>query len=167
MHVHFLTDEPNKIPKMRALLEPQHHVDPTIVGSNDICVRHDGVVMVDADLRKPERIEQIRSNLESLREIRERLFVVEKSMHALVVQAQALGATAIVSRPREIVIAIDQLEATMRTGRREAPAARALASIFAAVLHDLPVNLIDAETATHQVITGVTQNGLTAWLDDV
>jgi putative nucleotidyltransferase with HDIG domain len=175
MRVHFLTDEPNKIPKMRALLEPQHHVDPTIVGSNDIRVRHDGVVMVDADLRKPERIEQIRSNLESLREIRERLFVVEKSMHALVVQAQALGATAIVSRPREIVIAIDQLEATMRTGRREAPAesaeiadsARALASIFAAVLHDLPVNLIDAETATHQVITGVTQNGLTAWLDDV
>jgi putative nucleotidyltransferase with HDIG domain len=175
MHVHFLTDEPNKIPKMRALLEPQHHVDPTIVGSNDICVRHDGVVMVDADLRKPERIEQIRSNLESLREIRERLFVVEKSMHALVVQAQALGATAIVSRPREIVIAIDRLEATMRTGGCEVPAesaeiadsARALASIFAAVLHDLPVNLIDAETATHQVITGVTQNGLTAWLDDV
>jgi hypothetical protein len=29
MHVHFLTDEPNKIAKMRALLEPLHHVDPT------------------------------------------------------------------------------------------------------------------------------------------
>ena len=66
MHVHFLTDEPNKIPKMRALLEPQHCVDPTIVGSNDIRVRHDGVVMVDADLRRPERIEQIRKDLLAL-----------------------------------------------------------------------------------------------------
>jgi putative nucleotidyltransferase with HDIG domain len=176
MHVHFLTDEPNKIAKMRALLEPQHSVDPTIVGSNDIRVRHDGVVMVDADLRCPQRIEQIRCDLQALREIRERLFIVEKSMHAMVVQAQALGATGIVSRPREIVAAIAEIAATRRADYREtmapqtsemAESARALSSIFTAVLNDLPVKLIDAETATSQVITGVTQNGLTAWLDDV
>jgi len=175
MHVHFLTDEPNKIAKMRALLEPQHCVDPTIVGSNDIRVRHNGVVMVDADLRKPERIEQIRTNLLALREVREKLFVVERSMHAMVVQAQALGATGIVSRAKEIVSTIDRLEITMRTERHEAaeePAelaksALALGSIFTAVLNDMPIKLTDAEAATHQVISGVTQNGLTAWLDDV
>lgn len=175
MHVHFLTDEPNKIPKMRALLEPQHCVDPTIVGSNDIRVRHDGVVMVDVDLRRPDRIELIRKDLVALSEIRERLFVVEKSMRAMVVQALALGATGIVSRPAEIVTAIDRLEITKRQERGEitaapegiADSARAFASIFAAVLNDLPVKLIDAESATHQVISGVTQSGLTAWLDDV
>ena len=175
MHVHFLTDEPNKIAKMRALLEPEHSVDPTIIGSNDIRVRHDGVVMVDADLRKPDRIEQIRTDLHALREIREKLFVVEKSMHAMVVQAQALGATGIVSRPKEIVGASARIEVEMRAERREAAAAsaqvtdsaRALASIFAAVLNNLPVNMVDADTATQQVISGVTQNGLTAWLDDV
>ena len=175
MHVHFLTDEPNKIAKMRAILEPQHCVDPTLVGSNDIRVRHDGVVMVDADLRRPDRIEQIKSDLQALREIREKLFVVEKSMHAMVVQAQALGATAIVSRPREIAAAVNRIEREMRTGRADvaaeseeiADSARALASIFTAVLNDLPVKLADAATATDQVISGVTQNGLTAWLDDV
>jgi putative nucleotidyltransferase with HDIG domain len=175
MHVHFLTDEPNKIAKMRAILEPQHCVDPTIIGSNDIRVKHDGVVMVDADLRRPERIEQIRTDLHALREIRERLFVVEKSMHAMVVQAQALGATSIVSRPREIAAAVNRLDMDRRSGRTEtaaeseevADSARALASIFASVLNDLPVKLVDAETATDLVISGVTQNGLTAWLDDV
>jgi len=176
MYVHFITDEPNKIPKMRALLEPQHRIEPTMVGSDDIRVRPEGVVMVDADLRKPEGIEQIKKNLHALSEIRERLFVVEKSMRAMVVQAHALGATGIVSTPREIAYEIDKLEITARRERADAvlaeaseisASARALASIFAAVLNDAPVNLADAEGATHQVISGVTQNGLTRWLDDV
>ena len=45
MHVHFLTDEPNKIAKMRALLEPAHHVDPTILGKEDIRVVPEAVLM--------------------------------------------------------------------------------------------------------------------------
>ena len=175
MHVHFLTDEPSKISRMRVLLEPQHCVDPTIVGSNDIRVRHDGVVMVEADLRKPDRIELIKKDLQSLSEIRERLFVVETSMRAMVVQALALGATGIVSRPAEIVTAIDRLETMKQKERGEITAApeeitdsaRAFASIFAAVLNGQPIQLIDAESATDQVISGVTQSGLSAWLDDV
>jgi putative nucleotidyltransferase with HDIG domain len=173
MYVHFLTDEPNKIPKMRALLEPQHRIEPTLVGSDDIRVRPEGVVMVDADLRKPDCIEHIKKNLLALSEIRERLFVVEKSMRAMVVQAHALGATGIVSNAREIVGHITQLEAIARSERAAtAPAemsgcAQAFASIFSAVMNDAPVRIADAETATHQVISGVTQCGLTSWLDDV
>ena len=59
------------------------------------------------------------------------------------------------------------MRAAERAGRRLPTARAPFASIFAAVLNDLPVKLIDAESATHQVISGVTQNGLTAWLDDV
>jgi putative nucleotidyltransferase with HDIG domain len=175
MHVHFLTDEPNKIAKMRALLEPMHHVDPTILGKEDIRVVPEAVLMVDADLRRQDRVEQIRTNLLTLSEIRERLFVVEKSMRAMVVQAHALGATGILARPQEIVTKMEEIriirQGEARAGGFETPdvadSVRAIASIFSDVLSGAPISLVDAESATHHVISGVTQSGLTTWLDDV
>lgn len=175
MYVHFLTDDPAKIEKLRALLEPRHRIAPTLVGSNDIRAEDDGLLMVDADLRHPERIEQIRKDLRTLGDMRERLFVVERSVRALVVQAQALGATGILSHPRQIVVRIAQIETAIHNGLPPASAAspelmasaQAFASLFAAVLNDAPVKLADAENATHQVISGVSQSGLTTWLDDV
>jgi putative nucleotidyltransferase with HDIG domain len=173
MYVHFLTDEPNKIPRMKMLLEPEHRIEPTLLGIDGIRVRPDGIVVVDADLRRPERIEQIRMDLQILNEIRERLFVVEKSMRAMVVQAHALGATGIASNPKEVTVLISQVQASAQ-GKRSEPAsacisngALALASMFSAVLNNAPINLMDAETATRQVIDGVSISGLASWLDNV
>src|SRR5262249_24289648 len=106
MHVHFLTDEPNKIPVLRALLEPEHRIEPAILGDDVVRAIPEDVLMVDADLRQPERIELIKKTLQTVAEIRERLFVVEKSMHAMVVQALALGATGILARTQEAVAKI-------------------------------------------------------------
>jgi putative nucleotidyltransferase with HDIG domain len=175
MHVHFLTDEPNKIPKMRALLEPEHRVEPAILGQDDINAVPEAVLMVDADLRRQDRIEQIRTNLRAVSDIRERLFVVEKSMRAMVVQAHALGATGILNRPQEIVTKIEEIRIIRQTEARAAgtetpevnDSVRAIASIFSDVLNGSPISLVDAESATHHVISGVTQSGLATWLDDV
>lgn len=174
MHVQFLTDEPNKIPKMRALLEPQHHVDAVILGEDpDIRAVSRDVLMVDADLRREDRVEQIRKNMAAVSNIRERLFILEKSMRAMVVQAQALGATSILSRPQEIVAKVEQIhavrqaEARMGTAAKIAESASALSSIFASVLNGAPVNVVDAENATHHIVCGVAQSGLASWLDDV
>ena len=175
MHVHFLTDEPNKIPTMRALLEPQHCVEPTIIGRDGVRAVPEAVLMVDADLRKPDRIAQIKKDMLALSEIRERLFVVEKSMRAMVVQAHALGATGILARPQEIVTRIEEIKVTRESEAKaagpEAPeiadGARAIASLFSSVLNESPISLVDAENATQHVISGVTQSGLTTWLDDV
>lgn len=175
MHVHFLTDEPNKIAKMRALLEPEHRVQPAILGSDVVHAIPQDVLMVDADLRQPERVELIKQNLQALGEIHERLFVVEKSMHAMIVQAHALGATGILARSQEIVTRIKQIQATRqyeaRTEGAEAPelvdSARAFSSLFLAVFSGAPINFADAESATHHIISGVTQSGLATWLDDV
>ena len=52
MLVHFVTDEPGKIPAIRAMLEPQHRVVPQMLGGSDAQTGSDGVLMVDADLRK-------------------------------------------------------------------------------------------------------------------
>ena len=60
MLVHFLTDEPTKIPAIRAILEPRYHIVPQLLGHSDTEIRPNGVLMVDADLRKLVQIEQIK-----------------------------------------------------------------------------------------------------------
>ena len=42
--------------------------------------------------------------------IPEKLFVVERHSHHLIAQAYALGATSVVSRPREITFKLAQIE---------------------------------------------------------
>ena len=131
--------------------------------------------MVDADLRKVVRVEQIRLVLQDLIRISEKLFVVQKHLHSMVAQAFALGATAVVSRPREIIFKLAQIEAAEKaaltdfaiTSREIADGAAAFASMFSAAQGGKPINLSDAERATSEIIDSIVLNGLGAWLDDV
>jgi hypothetical protein len=111
MLVHFVTDEPNKIPAVRAMLEPRYHIVPRLLGGGDTQKASHGVLMVDADLRKMACVEQIKIVLRELGSIPEKLFVVQNHVRSLVAQAYALGATAVVSRPREIVPKLAQIAA--------------------------------------------------------
>ena len=117
MLVHFVTDEPTKIPAIRAMLEPQYHVAPQLLGSDDTHFNPNSVLMVDADLRKAARVEQIKLVLRDLSCIPEKLFVVQRHLHHMVAQAFALGATAVVSRPREIIRKLAQIEIAERAAQ--------------------------------------------------
>lgn len=175
MHVHLLADEPRKVQRIRGLLEPQHYVDAVILGEDEVHSASRDVVMVDADLRRPDRVEQIRRNMSALSDVRERLFIIEKNMHAQVVQAQVLGATGFLSGPHEIVAKIDEIHIARQTAAQRpsptvaciADSARAFSSLFAAVQTGGPVDVADAENATHHVMSGITRSGLSTWLDDV
>jgi putative nucleotidyltransferase with HDIG domain len=173
MLVHFVTDEPNKIPAVRAMLEPRYHVVPRLLGGDDTPVASNGVLMVDADLRKTARVEQIKIVLRELGSIPEKLFVVQNHVRSLVAQAYALGATAVVSRPREIVAKLAQIAAKAAPGgvatasSETANSAAVLAAMFTALRTGKAINLSDAEYATAQVIDSIAQNGLSAWLDEV
>jgi putative nucleotidyltransferase with HDIG domain len=175
MLVHFVTDEPRKIPAIRAMLEPRYRVAPRVLGSGDTEISSNGVLMVDADLRKVVRVEQIKLVLRDLSCLTERLFVVEKHIHHLVSQAFALGATAVVSRPREIVFKLAQIEAAEKaaltdfaiTSREIADGAAAFASMFSAAQGGKLTDLSDAARATSEIIESIVLNGLGAWLDDV
>ena len=175
MLVHFVTDEPTKIPAARAMLEPRYHVVPQLLGGGDTQNSSSGVVMVDADLRQEVRVEQIKLVLLELNCIPEKLFVVQNHLHHMVAQALALGATAVVSRPKEIVLKLAQIEIAQKTAQAElavtspeiTDSAAAFASMFSAIRSGRPINLSDAENATSQIISGIAQNGLTSWLDDV
>jgi hypothetical protein len=67
MLVHFVAEEPAKIPANRAMLEPQYHVVPRLEGGGDTQINPNSVLMVDANLRRMVRVEQIRLVLQELR----------------------------------------------------------------------------------------------------
>jgi len=175
MLVHFITDEPTKIPAIRAMLEPQYHIVPQLLGGGDTQISSNAVLMVDADLRERVRVEQIRLILQELSFIHEKLFVVQNHLRSMVAQAYALGATAVISRPKEIIVKLAQIEVAQRATQSDfaiaspeiIDSAATFASMFSAVRRGKPIELSDAENATSQIINSIAQNGLSAWLDDV
>ena len=60
MLVYFVTDEPSKLPAVRAMFEPQHAVVPWVLDGDGTGVRAHGVLMVDVDLRQLPRADQLR-----------------------------------------------------------------------------------------------------------
>jgi putative nucleotidyltransferase with HDIG domain len=175
MLVHFVTDEPSKIPAIRAMLEPQYHVESQLLGTGNAKITSGGALMVDADLRKPVPVEQIKRVLEGLRCATEKLFIIRSHLHHMVAQAFALGATAVVSRPREIISKLEQIEVAHKAAQAgsavtstEPPRdAATFASLFSAIRQGKLLKLSDAENATSEIIHGIEKNGLGVWLDDV
>src|SRR5258706_77173 len=175
MLVHFVTDDPTKIPAIRAMLEPRYDVAPQLLGRGGTQINSNGVLMVDADLRQIDRVEQIRLVLQVLIFISEKLFVVHNQVRSMVAQAYALGETAVVSRPKEIIFKLAQIEIAEKAAQSDfaiaspeiTESAAAFAAMFSAVRAGKQINLSDAERATLQVINSISEKGLTAWLDDV
>jgi putative nucleotidyltransferase with HDIG domain len=174
MLVCYLTDEPGKIPAVRALLEPHHSVLPKLLGDK-ASFDPDSVLMVDADLRVMARVEQIKETLSELDAVREKLFVVQRHLHHMVAQAYALGATSVVRSTREVCSKLAQIEANTKAARANSAAvrsemidsAKAFASMFAAAHQGEAIDLSEAERATFHVINSIERDGLSAWLDNV
>ena len=174
MLVCYLTDEPAKIPAIRAMLEPRYHVVAGLLG-DEVVFDTGGVLMVDADLREMVRVQQIKHAMSELHAINEKLFIVQQHLHHMVAQAYALGATSVVRCSREIAPKLAKIEATMKAARADsrgitpeiANCAKGFASMFSAIEHGNSISLTDAESVTSQVIASIAQDGLSAWLDNV
>ena len=175
MLVYFVTDEPTKLPAIRAMLEPQHAVVPWVLGGDGTGLRSHGVLMVDIDLRQMSRVDQLRFILQELARIPEKLFVVHNLSRSMIAQAHALGATAIISRPKEAILKVAQIEEAEAAEKNNAAdptqemdeGVAAFASMFSNVRQGRPLKLVDAKRATSKIITRVGQDGLSAWLDEV
>jgi putative nucleotidyltransferase with HDIG domain len=174
MLVCYLTDEPGKIPAIRAALEPRYSVVPRLLGEEPVFAPS-GVLMVDADLREAERVTQVKQVLGEVRSISEKLFVVHRQLHHLVAQAYALGATGVVHSAKEAVPRLKQVEAQLRASNTEGESApigiadcgQAFAAMFSAVGRGQEIHLADAEIVTSQIIASIAQNGLSGWLNNV
>jgi putative nucleotidyltransferase with HDIG domain len=174
MLVCYLTDEPCKIPAIRAALEPHHHVVPRVLGDK-APLDLDGVLMVDADLRVMARVEQIKAALGELHTTTEKLFIVQRHLHHMVAQAYALGATSVVRSTQEIAPKLAQIEAAARASGKNSgivrsetiDCAKAFASMFDAINGGRSIDLAEAENITSHVVTGIERDGLSTWLNDV
>jgi len=175
MLVYFVTDEPTKLPAVRAMLEPQHAVLPWVLGGDGTGIRSHGVLMVDIDLRQMARVDQLKFVLKDLSEIPEKLFVVHNLSRSMVAQAYALGATAVISRPKEAILKVAEIEQAEKAAEDDTAEPRveldggvaAFASMFSNVRDGRPLKLVDAQQATSKIITRVGQDGLSTWLDEV
>lgn len=174
MLVHFVTDEPAKIPAVRAMLEPQYMVVCQLLENSVTPINPGSILMIDADLRQMICVDQIKLVLQQdLRGIPERLFVVKNDVRSMIAQALALGATSVVSCPKEIIFKLAQIEAKATKGGcagtscEIASSAAVIASMFSAIRRGQSIGLSDAENATSQVINSIEKNGLGTWLDDV
>jgi HD-GYP domain-containing protein (c-di-GMP phosphodiesterase class II) len=175
MLVYFITDEPTKLPAIRAMLGPQHDVVPWLLGGGDAEVASRGVLMVDVDLRQMMRVDQLKPILQQLDSNPEKLFVVHNLARSMVAQAYALGATSVVSRAKEAIVKIAEIEEAVKAAQGDAEnppsetgdSAAVFGTMFSAVRGGRPVNFSDALRATSQVVDRVKQNGLTTWLDEV
>lgn len=176
MLIHVLADKPSKVPPIRDIVEPRHRLVP-IWSDQKTTLGRDDVVLIDFDLRREASVNQVREFLRIAGKVRHRIFATDKNSHSLIVQAHALGATGTIFRPLdrdEVLHRLSLLDLAMpRSGRHAAAAtdlsgsAAIFASMFSAVLDGTPIALADAKQATEQIISSVTQKGLTAWLDDV
>jgi putative nucleotidyltransferase with HDIG domain len=175
MLVHFVTDTPNKVPAIRAMLGPQHSVEAHLLGVVGRQAIVSGVLVVDADLRQTALVAQIKVILRDVQSIAEKLFVVQSHLRDMVAQAFALGATAVVSRPSEIASRLAQVEFAQKRPSADlagaphevASSAESFSSMFSAIVKGRQITLSEAEKATQDVISGIRRNGLNAWLDDV
>jgi putative nucleotidyltransferase with HDIG domain len=175
MLVCYLTDEPGKIPAIRAALEPRYHVIPRLLGRDPVFAPS-GILLVDVDLRQPARVQKIKRVLNELHTINEKLFVVVgRQLHCLVSQAYALGATSVAHSTKEAVSRLARVEAAVRASQagvecvpeRLTDSSAAFASMFSAIGRGRDINYADAEIVTSQIIASVDQNGLSGWLDNV
>lgn len=174
MLVHFITDEPTKLPAIRAMLDPRHELVARVIGGCDAQIGSDGVFVVDVDLRQACRIEQVRRVLQPLSGTCHKLFVVHNQVGSMVAQARALGATAVISSTKEVVFRLAYIEEAQKAGQRDlaiptalTDCAAAFASMFLAVRAGKPISLEDATRATSQIIDRVQRSGLTSYLDEV
>jgi putative nucleotidyltransferase with HDIG domain len=174
MLVHFVTDEATKIPAIRAMLEPQYLVVCQLLENGATQINPGSILMIDADLRQMICVEQIRVVLQQdLRGIPEKLFVVKNNVRSMIAQALALGATSVVSGPKEIIFKLAQIEAKVTKGGvadascEISNSAAAFASMFSAIRRGQSIDLADAEHATTQIMNSIDRNGLSTWLNDV
>src|SRR4051812_23988935 len=162
MLIHYVTDEPNKIPAIRAMLEPEHIVESHLLGTAAEQALSNGVLVVDADLRKAVPVAYLKTLLQDLHGVSEKLFVVQSHLRDMIAQAFALGATDVISRQREIMSKLARVELAqerMKSGLVGAPSeiarcAAAFSSLFTAAGEGKQITLADAKNATLEVVYG-------------
>lgn len=176
MQICVATDKDN--PRFVNALQSRHDVECVRVFEQSANPTGIEALIVNADLRQPQNIEGIRRMAVGAVNTRKRLFILPKKSHSAVVQAFSLGATDVLAEPVSLNELLRVIEAQVffdgesyKTGDAALQSvfdtATHFASLFSAASDQMPMSMADAETATGQVISAISQYGLKKWLDNV
>jgi putative nucleotidyltransferase with HDIG domain len=156
---------------MRALLDCEASVDIRLVQDAGTGAIEADAIIVAASLRDVADIAALKSILAQSGQVSCKLFVLDRAERSLVVQAHSLGATDTIFAPVAASTLRAKLARAGRSGLRRVSigsCAAALESIFTDMsTGGRSLDLQRACHATEQIIGSVSENGLTAWLDDV
>jgi len=175
MAVHVIADTSARLAGVRAVLERKHVVTSELLRGLGVQRSNVDALVVKADLRTIENICALKKVLAAMKRVEKRVFLVEDSAHLSIAQAYALGATAVISRAKEAMPKIAQIEYAEAAAENAAadPAldmdagVAAFASMFSNVRLGRPLKVADAQRATSQIVSRVGQGGLSTWLDEV
>src|SRR5665213_3245568 len=178
MLVHIIADKPVKSSQLRSMLEPDHAVTCTALGSADTVNKECNVAIVAADLRNVDNIAALKDISRKLKNTKRRIFVTQQRERRDAVQAYALGATHVLANPvtpRSLLAAITESSvsntpvASEKDGSEGAASggAVALASMFSRVLEGNPIDVAVAKSAANSIANSISEHGLSDWLGTV
>ncbi len=139
-------------------------------------------LVVDIDLSQPETVQRTRQLLAGLTHRPRLVFAVDRGprRHQQTVQANALGAKALVPRPAGLAAIRALDEGAPAVAAREAPppdapsahpsvqsGARMLSASFAALAAGAPLDVKEAVDASRELLIDIGQGDLHSWLDTV
>jgi DNA-binding NarL/FixJ family response regulator len=135
MHVHIISDHPNKISNLRPLLGSEYRVSSASLDGENIVPVECYATIVAADLRIVHNIAVLKGIFLKYRNVPRRIFLIDHRARLFPAQAYALGATHVLFNP---VAQRDLLKVMAEAGEAPLecaqPVSRATASVGAVVL---------------------------------
>lgn len=175
--IRLVADSQLRLSALRTILEPDIHVESSLLGDEmKNSDRFDGLI-VHASLSNVNAIVAIRKLTAQYRTVEKRIFLVDNLSHLASAQAYALGATHVLlseAAPSEFRKHFEDLLPQDSSRTPSSPidlamtdSARQLSSMFIAVQGGCSIDLAGLQRSGDLMIDGIAEHGLTSWLDTV
>ena len=178
MLVHVVGDTRARLSVVCGMLEQTCAVSSELLSGASIRSKNIDTVVVSADLRVVETIASLKAISAKITRVPKRIFLIDQRTRLATLQAYALGATHVLTRPVSQVQLLKQLAdgdappmaPEAASGGQEAAAAAgaaSIASMFQAVISGSPIDVAAATNAGSKIADSVAEDGLSSWLTTV
>ena len=178
MHVHLIGDTDVKLSILSGLLKERYAPTMQMLPDMHGLGTATDAVIVAADLRNAETIAALKQLSGKLTRISKRIFLTDTSSRLALVQAYALGATAVLPRAptlQQLLCKLEDSELPSATPIGANPDAReialdgasCIAGMFRSVLSGAAIDVNQAKKAGKRIAGSIAEDGLSHWLSTV
>jgi putative nucleotidyltransferase with HDIG domain len=179
MCVQIIGDSKAKLAAIGDLIGEKLPVASELLSKARLRGREMHAVVVAADLRDVNNISALKNLSDDLSHVSKRVFLIDQNSRLAIVQAYALGATSVLTKPITAQKLLNELltpgtsvsdqPAVSATdpGQTAAAGAACIASMFAAIVNGQPINLNEARNVGRDITNSISEHGLADWLATV